>query len=375
MTEATSVSAATHGVALLPSHRFFTRRIPLLADGDRAAQVELALEGFSPFPVEQLYHGYVMTPAQDEALVFAAYRKQFTAAETATWDTAAMVVPALVALLETPPAKASIRVWREAEAVTVAAWDGKSPLPAVVLSRSTGDTATVNALVAEVRTRAGLAAAGVEEFSGAAAGAARADGKGYDFTIAGRAAGRGATLGKGEAASADVRDKTFLAEQRRVGQRDQWLWRAFLATVVGCAVLLVAEAGLAGGGWMLRRLQAKNQLQAAGVEKIMTAQSLSERIGELGGRRLMPLEMLAQLNRVRPPSVVFLRATTTDRLAMDVEAQTANAADVGVYEAALRATPAVAAVETRDLRSREGTTSFVLGVTFKPGALEGGAKP
>ena len=86
MTEALAApAAATDSVALLPSHRFFARRIPLLSTGGSAAQVELALEGFSPFPLEQLYHGYIATPAQDEALVFAAYRKQFTAAETASW--------------------------------------------------------------------------------------------------------------------------------------------------------------------------------------------------------------------------------------------------------------------------------------------------
>jgi hypothetical protein len=373
MTETST--ATTHGVALLASHRFFVRRIPLLPVGGGAAQVELALEGFSPFPLEQLYHGYVAAPAQDEALVFAAYRKQFAAAETAGWGTAAMVVPALVALLENPPAKPLIRVWRETDAVTVAAWDGRSPLPGVVLSRPAGEATETAGLVAEARIRAGLATADVEEFSGTATGAARADGRGYDFTIAGPAGERRATLGKAEAATADVRDKVFLAEQRRVGRRDQWLGRAFLACVVGCGALLVAEAGLLGGGWALRQLQAKNQQQAAGVEKIMMAQSLSERIEELGGRRLMPLEMLAALNRARPASVVFLRAGTTDRLAMEVEAQTGNAADVGVYEAALRAAPAIATVETRDLRSREGTTSFVLAVTFKPGALQAGGQP
>jgi len=351
------------------------RRISLVPTGDSAAQVELALEGFSPFPLDQLYHGYVVGPAQDKALVFAAYRKQFPAAETAGWGTAPMVVPALVALLESAPAQPALRVWREADAVTVAAWDGRSPLPSVVISRATGEAAALAALVAEVRTRSGLAAAGVEEFSGAATGAARADGKGYDFAIASTPAARRASLGQGEAATADVRDKEFLAEQRRTGRRDQWLGRAFLACVVGCCALLVAEAGLLGGGWALRRLQAKNLQQASVVEKITMAQSLSERIEELGGRRLMPFEMLGVLNQRRPASVAFLRATTTDRLALDIEAQTANAADVGVYESALRAAPEIATVETRDLRSREGVTSFVLAVTFKPGALPAGGKP
>jgi hypothetical protein len=359
---------------LLSSHRFFVRRIALAA-GDAAAQVELALENFSPFPVDQLYHGHVVSPARDEALVYAAYRKQFTADETAAWSGSQLVLPAFVALLETAPAAPVIRLWQEANSLTAAAWDGRSPLPAVLLSRAAADAAGGEALVAEVRTRSGLAAAAVEEFSGAAAGAPRADGRGCDFTIGTIAGERRATLAREAAASADVRDKGFLAEQRRVGQRDQWLWRAFLACVAGCVILIVAEAALAGAGWAVRRLQAGNKQRAGVVEKITQAQAMSERVEELGAHRLMPLEMLAVLNRSRPASVTFLRVSSTDQLALEVEAQTANAADVGTYEAALRTMPEIATVETRDLRSREGTTSFVLAVTFKAGALSPGGKP
>jgi len=359
---------------LMPSHRFFARRIPLAA-GDVAAQVGLALENFSPFPAEQLYHGYVASPARDEALVYAAYRKQFTAEETAGWNAATLVLPAFVALLDAVPATPVIRLWQDPDSLTAAAWDGRSLLPAIVLSRAATAATDGAALVAEVRTRSGLATAAVEEFSGAAAGAPRADGRGCDFTIETVTGGRHATLGRDAAASADVRDKGFLAEQRRVGQRDQWLWRAFLASVVGCAVLLAAEVALAGAGWGVRHLQAGNQQRSGVVEKIAQAQAMSERVEELGSHRLMPLEMLAVLNRSRPASVNFLRVSSTDQLALEVEAQTPSAADVGTYEAALRATPEIAAVETRDLRSRDGATSFVLAVTFKPGALSVGGKP
>jgi hypothetical protein len=56
-------------------------------------------------------------------------------------------------------------------------------------------------------------------------------------------------------------------------------------------------------------------------------------------------------------------------MALDIEARTTNAADVGALEQALSADPLVAKVETRDIRGREGLTTFALTVTFRSEAL------
>ena len=71
--------------------------------------------------------------------------------------------------------------------------------------------------------------------------------------------------------------------------------------------------------------------------------------------------------------IQFIRANSAGLYTMEVEAQTANAADVSQYEAALRTAPEFAGIETRDLRSREGVTTFVLTVIFKPESLRQGA--
>ena len=81
-------------VALLPDAAFFTRTISIAADAtaaEAAAQVELALEAISPFPIAQLYYGWFRDPAAQEALVFAAYRRRFTTDQTAEWEGAEVV--------------------------------------------------------------------------------------------------------------------------------------------------------------------------------------------------------------------------------------------------------------------------------------------
>ena len=375
MTEIHPLSSDPAGIILLRSDRFFARRVPLAPGGTAARQVELALENFSPFPVDQLYHGYVLSPAGDAALVYAAHRKQFSAVETATWNAAGAVLPALVALLGDAPPAPAIRLWRNADVLTGAAWDGRGFLPAVLLARTVPDNFSTAEFVAGLRDRAGLADAPVTEFTGAAHATRTTDGRGFAFTTATPAGDRTGTLGRAEAAGADIREKGFLAERQRTGRRDLLLWRVFSAGVAALVGLLVVELGLFGTSLAVGRLRTGIQQRATGVEQIATAQSLSERIGEISKRRLMPFEMLAVLNRPRPASVLFLRATTTGQHALEVEAQTPNASEVGAYEAALRAAPELATVETRDLRSRDGVTTFTLTATFNADALSPEVRP
>jgi hypothetical protein len=57
---------------------------------------------------------------------------------------------------------------------------------------------------------------------------------------------------------------------------------------------------------------------------------------------------------------------------MDIEAQTANAADLRDFEADVRRLAGIDHVEVRDPRTRDGVTTFVMEVTFKPGWFKAG---
>ncbi|MBL9214837.1 MAG: hypothetical protein JNG83_05115 [Opitutaceae bacterium] len=370
MPEPTSTPARE--VVLLPSDRFFVRTVPLAPGAAVAPQVELALESLSPFLVAQMYYGHVVSPAGNQALVYAAYRKRFSSEETAGWSESAAVLPAFLALLGNPPSTPTLRVWTASGGLAAAAWDGAGPLPAVVLAREAAgpaDATAVAALVAEIRQRTGLDSAPVEEYAGAAEAAFDRARNALRLGLAGGRRTLALTLGRDGLRDADVRDKEFLAGRQAELRRDLMLWRSVQVCLGGLAALLLLELALFGGGFWLKGLKAQALLQAPAVKKIETAQSLSTRIAEMTERRLMPFEMLVLVNQQRPNSIQFVRATTTGLFALEIEAQTANAADVGQYEAALRASPQLAGVETRDLRSREGVTSFVLTVTFKPEAL------
>lgn len=345
---------------------FFTRRVPLLAAEPSAPQIALAIEGLAPFPPEQLYHGHVVAQTGDSALVFAAFRRRFTADQTSAWDDAILVAPEFLPLLAARQEEThAALVWTHDGRVTALAWAAGQHLPAVILSRE-GPPESAPALLASVLGRAGLpGSTPTRTLEGEAALR-----PGPDGTLIARIGGQElGSLPAEWSEVADIRDPDFLAERRRSARRDVWLWRGLLGAIAVLGLALALEIAASAFGFAGRRAEARILDQADDVRSIETAQSLANRIAELSERRLMPFEMLNLINPARPESVVFQRALTRGLLKLEIEAQTGSADDVGTYTRALKATSGIAAAAARDIRTRDGQTTFMLDIEFKADAL------
>jgi hypothetical protein len=366
---ATPVATSADELVLLPAELFFVRRVALDAGTDAAGQVEIALEASAPFAVAQLFYGFLPSPDGRQALVFASHRRRFAAE---SWDGASAVLPNFLALLGEPPKAEKIRVWSRGDAVVAAGWDGAGDLPAFVLARGT-EPATAQAvrdeLVADLARRLGRECT-VEEFSGDATTETLKAGA-LELSLGEGGGGRSLTT-RFDAATVDtmdVRDKAVLAERRAAQQRDRLLWRVLQTAIAGLVLAGGLELGMVAGRVLLQQQRDAQAQVAPEVERIQTAQSLGNRIEEMSRRRLRPFEMLAVLNSVRPSGILFRRSVTNGQGSIEIEGQTANADSVGAFESALRGLPAIETVEVRDLRVRDGQTSFQLTATFREGTL------
>lgn len=359
----TTTDIAENIDALAPADRFFVREIPLDAAAPAASQVELALEETSPFPLAQMYHGFVTSPDGQRALAYAAYRRRFTDEEQAGWADASAVVPAFVALLGAPPTVPTIALHVHPAGITGVAWDGKAKLPVAVVSRALADPGDVqvNAFVAELRRTAGLPDAEARRYDGHAE-VGRDDDGNLVLLIGGTETGR---LPAAAIADADVRDKSFLADRRREATEGRRWWFALLGAVALLLLALGLEIGAGALGVVTSRRRGQVDARADEVRRIETAQTLAVRIDDLVARQQRPFEWLAQAAAVRPKSISFIRAVGQADRSLEIEAQTPNAADVGAYENALRKLPGVAEVQLRDLRAREGMTTFVAVLRFQ----------
>ena len=351
-----------------PSDRFFMRFVPLAPDLPALAQAELALEGFAPFPAAQLFWGCVVSPDRTSALVYAAHRRRFNAGETAAWERTDLAGPDLLALLGAAPAGPAILVQVGETRLSGAVWAGNSLWPVAVHSRDCGAAPTAEIrqkFAAELAAKAKLDNPAVSYVTGMPRARREGDKLIFELVDTAGAVIAATTVAHSDQDALDVRDRAFLDQRRRERRRGEFIWRLFLTGAAAAGLALLLDLGALTFGLLDRALHARTAAQAPLVGKLETAHGLTSRIDELTHRRLRFFEMLAAINAPRPHSISFTRTGTSGRNALEIEASTGSADDVGLYETALRSMETLEKVEIRDLRARDGVTTFALTVAFR----------
>ncbi len=377
------IPARAQSVALLPGERFFVRRIPLTPGQDAALQVELALETFGPFSPAQIFHGFCTSRDGKQALLFAAYRKNFTAEEIASWASAEIVLPefALWLALAVPPA-AGVWLYENNDVLQLIAWDG-SELPAGLLFRKSDHLPAEIAageLLDEAAKRFGVPTGSPRRLGGNFA-VEKWSKEGLSLKLDKPGQTMTTLLPVAMARSMDVRDKAELAGLAQQQKRSQWLWRAFAGIAAALVLCAVAEIGVQVAGKFLEKYQQVVKANAGAVQQIEQANKLAARMEHMAGagQQLKLIGMLSSINNLRPKlnSFTFNRLTISSPVEMELDAQTNNAADLSDFVQALKKSPEIDSekVVVRDQRVRDGVTTFQLQVGFKPGfPVEGDVK-
>ncbi len=374
MNAAKDMSRDPSSVVVVPAEKFFTRIVPLSPSEDVPAQVMLAVESLAPLPLGQLYYGYRAAADLHSALVWVACRRHFSAEETARWSDAEIVVPGILALCQPPHERPVIITYADGIRVQAVAWGADGSLPLCILTRtiSAVEPAVVEqALVREIERRTGQQSMPVRRLEGTLMVCVDAQNEKLVCEIkppAGETTPL-AVFSRVEAMAADIRDKTELAAFRQRTRKNRWLWRATLATAAVLLAAAMLEAGNGVAGQWLKRREARLASQAAEVDAVQSAQALGNRLEELARQKLKFLDMLDLLNGKRPPGVEFVRVTNRGLHGVEINAQAASGDEVQQYGAQLRALPELAAVQVRDLQTRDGRISFVLEAGFRPEAL------
>ena len=364
------------GVCFVPTDRFFLRLVPLAPDLPAAGQMELALEELAPFPAAQLYWGCCLAPDRTQALVYAAHRRRFTLEEMQAWANADLVVPDLIPLLGAAPAGPAILIHAADNRLSGVAWSGHTAWPAAVHTRAFPEKPSEDIrrqFAAELGSKAGLTGAPVRFITDTPRARREGDRLVFERLDVAGAVVAATTVARADQDALDIRDPVFLAQRRRDVRRGELIWKVLRTCGQAAVLALVFEAGALTFGILSRVAHARSAAQAPYVQKLETAHGITSRVDELAHRRLRFFEMLASINEQRPPSILFTRTGTSGYHGLEIEAQTGSAGDVGTYEAALRKLASLEKVEIRDLRARDGVTTFVLSVVFKTEITPGGA--
>lgn len=353
---------------LLPADRFVVARFEPIAGAEPRSQASLALEGAAPFPPSQLLQGLVRSASGAEGLAYAAHRRAF-GSEIAGWPAEAPVLPEFLALLGERPEAGGVVVHVDARRSLALAWRPGESLPASLFVLATEDGGPAEA-AAEAALAAGLAAGQPTREVAGGLSALRSE-AGLELR---REGGPTHLVPARQVNDVDVRDPEFIEARQRQERWDLRTWRALQAAA---AALVLAGMTEIAGVWLDRETSAVQAQVAADTSRVRELEGLNAvagKVEDLGRNRPLPFEMLALANLCRPAGMTFTAVTHKAGATLDIEARTANAAEVGAFEQALAADARVAKAETRAIQGREGVTSFAIAVTFKPDALRRAAQ-
>lgn len=370
--------AVAPGVLLLPSHLFFVRTLNLptgIKPEEIPSFVEVSLEEISPFTLPQLYYGHYLPAGASRLVLFAAFRRKLDIYVGEDWEDAELVVPDLVAVLGMAPSGPRLVFLEDELEVTAVYWASGGEVPDRVVSRLVLDAEGENRrekVRAELRERIGGIPDGIETILIEGEPKARFRDRILLFEMARARVSKklSVEVPRLQVWAMDVRDKDFLETTRKEKKQNRWLWQAGLLLLAGFVALGVFEGAFFAGSKIIRSRQAQSDALKPEVVRIMDEQALALRLEELEQNRLQPFEMLAYLNRIRPPSVYFTRAGTTGVRSVEAEAVTPKQGDVDRFERALKAAEGTKSVEIRNLRVRDGQSSFTVAVTVTPEAME-----
>jgi hypothetical protein len=278
-------------VRIVPADYFFTElfEVPTaLESGELDDFAELSMEGLAPFPLDQLYWGYLVDPEQANILIYAALRDRLHRAGYAELEAYIWVLPDFATLQGarfTEPTK----VFLESEdGITLLDCPAGECLPSAIQSVSETSQDVANAPL-----RLKLITPEIE----------KSDQTSFEFkTIAGsRDEGHWTPLKPDEKTlwRADIRPKDYKVAERNVRRTTTWVTK-LLGYATRFTVLLVLLEGLflIGEFWQSSR-QATIEEQSEEVRRIEDKQSLMNKLEQVAKNELRPIGILEAANKIR----------------------------------------------------------------------------
>lgn len=372
-------------ILLVPGHFFYGHRFTApdgMTDADLSAFLELALEGVSPFPLDQLAWGFLHEkgkPAYTFATSSGRLRQHLGDLDLASFSYA---LPGFITQFGITFEHSTVRFLAENGAVSALFYAPRERIPVRILSRE---------VKGDILTDAGILAARDQLANSIAAEAKDAKieegvwiGDGYSLDANDRpgfhhrwVAANGSAkrtshllaLQDEKLWRADLRDAAYQSRQQRERQVSKRLWQVaqgLAAVILLLCVLQFTHWGLSG--WIALR-EAKIAERAPAVARIEQSEFLVSRLAESAERGLRPIRMLEIVNEPRPDPIFFTRTIATSYNQLRIEGESRQGIPtVNSYQGALAALPSVRNVE-QAAETRGGTTTFDMTVTFTDQAL------
>lgn len=345
---------------IVPGHLFFVDRIDLPA-GLESSEIddfaELSLEDLAPFPVEQLYWGYLHSKSAGSILLYASFKERLKARGFEDIERYLWVLPDFATFFGAVFPAATIAQLEHDGGFSRISYAAGDSLPQRVVSGPPGQAPDAEAPVLRLQpgpvdvSEQGLPTFHFTSIEPAAAQAAAA---GFE------------KIAPGESAlwRADIRSAGFKQAERSARRLTARISQATVYAVLFAVFLLLLEGLIYAGDLWLDTKNAKIAAQAPEVRRIEDKQSLMEKLDQVAQNELRPIRILAALNQVRPEGIYFTSTVTEGSNRITIDGISNTITELNNYTDALVASGNFVMPENPRTLTRGGQTTFTVTLDY-----------
>lgn len=381
-------------VCIIPSHFFFIESVSVpegLEAGEIGEFAELSLEAISPFPVEQLFWGYLAETStntstntdtesdteSDTLLVYATHRDRLKNAGFTELEAYAWVLPDFSTLIGAIfPEDCTLHLHSEFGRTLIEFKKGRSVPHAV------------SSIQAEPETTVPSGAAPASGIGAPASGQSRELTLVHDLievddagrptfhhrclgpeamTAAAEPFGKWTPLRPSEAQlwAADIRSRSFKETERRSRRTSDLLSRISGWGILLAVLLILGESILMVGGLWLSTLTQKIDKQRPAVARIEDKQSLLNKLEQVAQNELRPVAILVALDATRPKGIYFTGASVEGENLVTIDGIAGTINELNRYTDSLSASGGFTLVGQPKYLTRTGQTTFTVTLSYQ----------
>lgn len=372
-------------VLLVPGEIFYCHSLPWpseISESEINQYVELSLEGFSPFPLDQLLWGFLYDDKKSLILIYAAYRESIKNLGVDNLDQYFHVLPSFITLNGISFEEASITFLSECNSMTALTFPANCTVPENVftLSLENIDDSDKSLLNLKENLLHSLKNRGYKIdnkiYLGTMSSVDSDDqirfkhrlisDKNSDLGFHSCSTPSSLLMDEKRLWDADIRENSFKVKTSQSRNYFRYVWASTkLAGVAASLFLLLQFIFMATDIWTNFQV---NKIAERSDEVTLVEQknNLLLRIEQIAQNELKPFEMLATMNLKRPNSIYFTQALADSFNQIQVDGAASNVEVVNRYMENLRNSPLVSNAEIKKIVSRSGITPFTIVITFNP---------
>lgn len=364
-------------VRILPSEFFFIERVEIpaaLEAGELDDFAELSIESLAPFPLEQLYWGFLCDLPSQSLILYATPRERLKRAGHESLESYTWVLPDFACLLGARFAETVDVVLQTTGPGTRLQFSGGEGLPLLVEALAAGNAASdPPASTSTPRLELRLTQLKTDE-------KARPT---FEFETLGGpdVEGHWSPLSPDEAAlwRADIRPADFKASERSSRRTTAWISRLLSYAALFACLLIVLEGLLWAGQAWLDSLENKIAAQTTAVRRVEDKQSLTNKLEQVAQNELRPIAILEAANQIRldlgNTGIEYDEAVIegSNRITIEGKANTIN--ELNAYTDSLKASGTFTLVGSPRQITRSGKTTFSVTLDYEHPPAEDDSTP